>query len=102
MVEDPPAHLDCVVQERVGDVVGVVHAGEGEVVELALAQEGGVLAKAGLVRLGVQPGASCSGLRIGAAIAKMAATGQPSVLTRDWLVLSTLVLCLLSWVHPFP
>ena len=102
MVVEPPAHLDCVAQERVGVVVGVLLVGEGEVVELALAQEGGVLAKAGLVRLGVQPGASCSGLRIGAAIAKMAATGQPSVLTRDWLVLSTLVLCLLGWVHPFP
>ena len=97
MVEEPPAHLDCVAQERVGVVVGVLLVGEGEVVELALAQEGGVLAKAGLVRLGDQPGASRSRLRIGAAIANMAATGQQSVLTRDGLVLSTLVQ---TWLHP--
>ena len=97
MVEEPSAHLDCVAQERVGVVVGVLLVGEGEVVELVLAQEGGVLAKAGLVRLGDQPGASCSRLRIGVAIAKMAAAGQPFVLARDWLMLSTLVQ---TWLHP--
>ena len=90
MVVEPPAHLDCVAQERVGVVVGVLLVGEGEVVELALAQEGGVLAKAGLVRLGVQPGASCSRLRIGALRAKMAAFRQPTVLTRNWFRLCTL------------
>ena len=91
MVEKPSAHLDCVAQESVGVVVGVLLVGEGEVVELVLAQEGGVLAKAGLVRLGVQPGASCSRLTIRALGAKMAACRQPSVVAGDWKLLSTLV-----------
>ena len=60
MVEDPPAHLDCVAQERVGDVVGVVHAGEGEVVGVALNGEGVGVNKGGLARLVLQPGAACS------------------------------------------
>ena len=53
--------LDCVAQERVGDVVGVVHAGEGEVVGVALVVEGVGVDKDGLARLvGLQPGAACS------------------------------------------
>ena len=54
MVEEPPAHLDCVALGE-GGVVGVLHCGVGVVV-LALAGEGRVVAKAGLVCLGgVQP-----------------------------------------------
>ena len=73
MVEEPPAHLDCVALGEVRVVGGVLHGGEG-VVAVALAGEGRVVAKAGLVCLGVaQPGASCSGLKIVAVSAKMAA-----------------------------
>ena len=97
MVVEPPAHLDCVALGERG-VVGVLHGGEGVVV-LALAGEGGVLSKAGLIRLGVvQPGAACSGLTIETA----AASDQPSVLDRDWLRLSTLVQSLLHWNRLFP
>ena len=64
MVEQPPAHLDCVALGEVGVVVVVLHGGEG-VVQLALTGEDGVVAKAGLVRLGVvQPGAACLGRTI--------------------------------------
>ena len=60
MVEEPPAHLDCVAQERVGVVVGgVLHVGEGVVVA-ALNGEGVGVDKGRLARLVLQPVAACS------------------------------------------
>ena len=100
MVVQP--HLDCVAQGIVGVVVGVLLGGE-EVIVVALGGEGGVVAKAGLVCLGlVQPGAACPGLTVVAASAMMAASEQPSVVTRSCLLLSTLVQSLLDLIRLFP
>ena len=81
---------------RLGDV-GVLRGGEGGVV-VALEGEGVRVDKGGLARLDDQPGATCSRLTIGAARAKMAASG-PSVDARDWPQLSTFVQ---TCLHPSP
>ena len=66
---------------------------------MALVGEGVGVDKDGLARLDDdQPGATCSRLTIGAARAKMAASG-PSVDARDWPQLSTFVQ---TWLHPSP
>ena len=66
---------------------------------MALVGGGAGVDKDGLARLVDQPGATCSRLTFEAAGAKMAASVQPPVDARNWLLLSTLVQ---TWVHPFP
>ena len=87
-------HLDCVAQGRLG-LEDVLLA--GDVVVVVLVVEGAV-AKDGLVRLSLDagPGASCTGLKFGAATAKMAALQQTLAAG------SLFILCILCLLYTSP